>query len=559
MSSPIQQTTQDDLDKQIGLALDALGQEPPVALPLDSPEFGSSQSVGTTFVPDEAITSAALISIHDRQERLTSLLHHLTVDREAPDQELALAGLPASWAREPPQTRRVDNDRTLQELQNRPARSHDVVPPANGSRIGWQFARLFVIAGVTAALVGWGTVLLLGARTAGNETVQAVNPPAPVAASVLGHDSLPQENTKPPANMQYTTGVPPPTVHDNNPPQENTEPAVTAKVQSAAGVPTLTHDSLALENTEPAVTAKVQSAAGVPVPALTHDRLPQGGTEPSFAANVQAARVVPPRVYDNPAQDNKPPLRAAETSPDQAPKLQLSQSLGSSLMLDADEIAALVKRGKDFVTNGDLVSARLPLRRAAEAGSAEAALALGETFDPVVFQRLHVIGIEPDAARAQKWYQRATELRSAAASQHFAKPPSSPLNDEAKKTEIPPSSQLNDEAKKAEVPQSSQLNDESVIKKAKATIAAKMSDPNSVEFENIERAARNNALGNSIEAICGIVWDKNSGPRRFLYLVQTNEAYIGGYAVATSEYRNICSANESLPLWQRGSATGDRR
>jgi hypothetical protein len=225
-------------------------------------------------------------------------------------------------------------------------------------------------------------------------------------------------------------------------------------------------------------------------------------------------------------------------------------------VLDADEIAALVKRGKDFANHGDLISARLLLRRATEAGSAEAALALGETFDPVVFQRLHVIGIEPDAARAQKWYQRATELRSAAASQHFAKPPSSPLNDEAKKTEIPPSSQLNDEAKKTEIPQSfqfndeakkteippfSQLNDESVIKKAKATIAAKMRDPNSVEFEGWERAARKNALGNSIDTICGFVRDKNSGPKPFLYLVPKDEVYIGGYTIATSEYRNICS------------------
>ena len=446
----------DDLDKQIGLALDALGQEPPVALPVDSPESGSSQSVGSTFVPDadEAITSAAFVSMHDRQDRLTSLLHHLTVEKGAPYQQLPLAGLPASWAREPPQTRRVDHDRTLQDLQNRPAGSHDVVPSANGSRIGWQFAPLFVITGVAAALVGWGIVLLLGAREAGNETVQAENPPAPVAASVLGHDSLPNTEQPVAANVQYTTGVPPPTVHDN------------------------------------------------PL---------QGNTEPSFAANVQSATGMPPRVYDNPAQDNKPPLRAAETSPDQAPKPQLPQSVGSSQVLDADEIATLVKRGKDFANHGDLISARLLLRRAAEAGSAEAAQALGETFDPVVFQRLHVIGIEPDAAMAQKWYQRAAELGSAAASQHFAKPPSS------------------------------QLNDESVIKKAKATIAAKMSDPNSVEFENIERAARNNTLGNSIEAICGIVRDKNSGSRRFLYLVQTNEAYIGGYAVATSEYRNICS------------------
>ena len=174
MSSPIQHTMQDDLDKQIGLALDALGQEPPVALPVDSPESGSSQSVGTTFVPDadEAIMSAAFVSMQDRRSRLTSLLHRLTVDREAPDQQLPLAGLPASWTREPPQTR-GDDDRRLQDLQNRPAGRYDVVPSANGSRIGWQFVRFLAITGVTAALVGWGTVLLLGARTAGNETVQA--------------------------------------------------------------------------------------------------------------------------------------------------------------------------------------------------------------------------------------------------------------------------------------------------------------------------------------------------------------------------------------------------
>ena len=389
MSSPIQHkdqeatlvSTQDDLDK---------------ALPVDSSESGSSQSAGTTFVPDadEAIMSAAFVSMQDRRSRLTSLLHHLTVDPEAPDQELPIAGLPA-----------VENAGAV----------------TRRARTGWQFARLFVVTGVTAALIGWGMVLLPG---------------------------------------------------------------------------------------------------------------------------------------DSRAQDDIPPLPTVETSRDQAQKTQLPQSVGSSQVLDADEIAALVKRGKDFANHGDLISARLLLRRAAEAGSAEAALALGETFDPVVFQRLHVIGIEPDAARAQKWYQRAAELGSAAASQHFAKPPSSQFKDEAKKTEIPqssqfndeakkpeipPSSQFNDEAKKTEIPPSSQLNDESVIKKTKATIVAKMSDPNSVEFEKVERAASKDALGNSIDTICGIVRDKNSGPRRFLYLVQTNEAYIGGYAVATSEYRNICS------------------
>jgi hypothetical protein len=120
-------------------------------------------------------------------------------------------------------------------------------------------------------------------------------------------------------------------------------------------------------------------------------------------------------------------------------------------------------------------------------------------------------------------------------------PQSSQLNDEAKKTEISPSSQFNDEAKKTEISPSSELDDESVIKKAKATIAAKMSDPDSVEFKKVERAVSKNALGNSIDTICGFVQDKNSGPKLFLYIVQKDEAYIGSYPIATAQYRNVCS------------------
>jgi hypothetical protein len=96
-------------------------------------------------------------------------------------------------------------------------------------------------------------------------------------------------------------------------------------------------------------------------------------------------------------------------------------------------------------------------------------------------------------------------------------------------------------AAKTETPPSSQLDDESVIKKAKATITAKMRDPDTVEFEGMERATRKSALGKSIDTICGFARDKNSGPKPFLYLVQKDEAYIGGYTIATSEYRNICS------------------
>lgn len=98
-------------------------------------------------------------------------------------------------------------------------------------------------------------------------------------------------------------------------------------------------------------------------------------------------------------------------------------------------------------------------------------------------------------------------------------------------------------AVKPEAPQTSQFDDQSdpAIKKAKATITAKMGNPASVEFVEIKRASGANALGNSSDIVCGFVREKNGGPRPFLYLVPKDEAYIGGYNIATSAYRHICS------------------
>jgi TPR repeat protein len=151
----------------------------------------------------------------------------------------------------------------------------------------------------------------------------------------------------------------------------------------------------------------------------------------------QAPAIMPPLVPDRLADASPPPSRAApsqaassqaESWPSQtaalpAPALPAIAAgpASNGLILADDEIATLIKRGQDLLQSGDLVSARLLLRRAAEAGNANAALALGATFDPLVIRRLGVIGIEPDAERARKWYQKAAELGSADASQQLAK------------------------------------------------------------------------------------------------------------------------------------------
>lgn len=95
-------------------------------------------------------------------------------------------------------------------------------------------------------------------------------------------------------------------------------------------------------------------------------------------------------------------------------------------------------------------------------------------------------------------------------------------------------------------PQSTQLDEklDPVLKKAMPTIAARMENSVSVELVEMKRAEKT-AAGKSIDTICGYVRGKTAsgaetGERPFLYLVQENEAYVGGYNMAISPYHNLC-------------------
>jgi hypothetical protein len=87
--------------------------------------------------------------------------------------------------------------------------------------------------------------------------------------------------------------------------------------------------------------------------------------------------------------------------------------------LDAEEIAVLIKRGEEFLKTGDIAAARLLLRRAAAAGSAQAALDLAATFDAPYLAQQGVLGFAPDLAQARAWYEKAAELGSREASQRL--------------------------------------------------------------------------------------------------------------------------------------------
>jgi hypothetical protein len=97
---------------------------------------------------------------------------------------------------------------------------------------------------------------------------------------------------------------------------------------------------------------------------------------------------------------SRPPAPAASPEPRPSPSLS------------RDEAAALLKRGQDLIAAGDIATARLILAHVAEAGVAEASLAMAGTYDGAVLANVRVVGVRPDPAKARAWYERAAEQGS---------------------------------------------------------------------------------------------------------------------------------------------------
>ncbi len=74
------------------------------------------------------------------------------------------------------------------------------------------------------------------------------------------------------------------------------------------------------------------------------------------------------------------------------------------------EISALLARGDSLFGVGDVASARLFYERATDAGDAQAALRLGETYDPFFLALARFNGAHGDVVVATRWYRRARDL-----------------------------------------------------------------------------------------------------------------------------------------------------
>jgi hypothetical protein len=190
-------------------------------------------------------------------------------------------------------------------------------------------------------------------------------------------------------------------------------------------------EALASHNPLQAVTATAAAALDVtPEPKLAavaaiSGPAPDVTPEPKLdaARKAQLAPEVLPKVKPAagpaipPASDTLPETNAAPIS---VPPSATRAPNDPAVQLDSDEMTRLIKRGKEFLAQGNFASARLLFKRAADAGSAEAALALGSTYDPSVIKQLGAVSITPDIDAALKWYETAAERGSAEAEGLFA-------------------------------------------------------------------------------------------------------------------------------------------
>ena len=94
-------------------------------------------------------------------------------------------------------------------------------------------------------------------------------------------------------------------------------------------------------------------------------------------------------------------------------RLDIAADPRAALILRAEEsgrVAGLIAHGQKMIEVGYFAGARAYFKRAAEAGSGDAALLLGATYDPEFIDKIGAHGIKPDPKEARGWYDRAKQL-----------------------------------------------------------------------------------------------------------------------------------------------------
>ena len=235
-------------------------------------------------------------------------------------------------------------------------------------------------------------------------TAPVPEPPLETPAHTAAGSPLPADA---PAAAPVVTASEPPSLAPSKEPAGELKPVVAkaAEAPLAPALPATTVVSAPPAAAEPPNEADTRSAASVE-PAAPPPRIPAlAATEPPVKAALPSdprpVEAVAPKLVPAPRENDTvvaapPPVSSFERPP-------------------AAELAVLVRRGDEFLTAGDIVSARNFFDRAAKSGDAGGALGLGKSYDPLYLRQAGVRGVAGDPAKAASWYRSAATAGNAEA------------------------------------------------------------------------------------------------------------------------------------------------
>ena len=141
-------------------------------------------------------------------------------------------------------------------------------------------------------------------------------------------------------------------------------------------------------------------------------RVGEGGVAPiaeEAVASIPREPVSTSRILTSTPPEVDPRVQQIEPERPQQPALA-ARPAPSKLTITPDAEASMLDRATRLLQTGDVSSARLLFEHIAKKGSGKAALALGQTFDPVFLRSMNTLGLKSDPEKAKEWYTIAIQL-----------------------------------------------------------------------------------------------------------------------------------------------------
>jgi hypothetical protein len=209
---------------------------------------------------------------------------------------------------------------------------------------------------------------------------------------------------------------------------------LTAAFGIATAIAVAVTNVVPISTTGAAVSSKAEAESSQPVSTAILQKLPQievaqANMQPAEPPPAPAAPVLaatPTSIVAVAAPSAAVPPVSLEVEPSapaaRTPAAAAAAEPRAAVSLAPDKAASLLKRGQDLIAAGDVASGRVMLAYLAEAGDAKASFMLAGTFDAAVLEKLGVVGVQPDPAKARAWYARAAEQGSSEAAQRLRQP-----------------------------------------------------------------------------------------------------------------------------------------